>query len=216
MVTISTRTSDGGANRSSSRNNNRGSRASSIAIFHVAFAVTIFVAVVISVLCLNRAARGAWSTSTTVGGGGPMSIYGRFGPPNPDSSSSSSSNSMASGMSSSTHPPVVIAHAVSLIKCKAGSSVNGFLDAAAVLRQSIHGNSVHSTKKSSRYSYKMYAIVHTSCEEHASVLKRLGYEILVRDHPVKKEDIRGEYLRNHIEGENCCGSAEFIKLYGES
>lgn len=41
----------------------------------------------------------------------------------------------------------------------------------------------------------------------------MGYEILVRDHPVKKEDIRGEWLRNHIEMENCCGSAEFIKLY---
>jgi hypothetical protein len=98
--------------------------------------------------------------------------------------------------------------------------VNGFLDAAAVLRQSIHRNSVHSRSTgkgtpSSRYSYKMYAIVHTSCEAHAHVLRRLGYEILVRDHPVKKEDIRGEYLRNHIEGENCCGSAEFIKLYGE-
>jgi hypothetical protein len=26
---------------------------------------------------------------------------------------------------------------------------------------------------------------------------------------------RGEWLRNHIEHENCCGSAEFIKLYGE-
>jgi len=45
------------------------------------------------------------------------------------------------------------------------------------------------------------------------VLERLGYEIMVRDHPVKKEDVRGEWLRNHIESENCCGSAEFIKLY---
>lgn len=61
----------------------------------------------------------------------------------------------------------------------------------------------------------MYAIVHTSCAEHAKVLERLGYEIMVRDHPVKKEDVRGEWLRNHIESENCCGSAEFIKLYGE-
>eukprot|EP00984_Skeletonema_dohrnii_P010069 scaffold3901_cov67-Skeletonema_dohrnii-CCMP3373.AAC.1 len=59
----------------------------------------------------------------------------------------------------------------------------------------------------------MYAIVHTSCEEHAKSLERLGYQILVKDHPVKKEDIKGEWLRNHIEAENCCGSAEFIKLY---
>ena len=120
--------------------------------------------------------------------------------------------------------PVVIAHAVSLIKCSKGSSVTGFLDAAAVLRHSVHKNSVHYVQptsgdyppqRRSRYSYKMYGIVHTSCQEHAKVLGKLGYEILVRDHPVKKEDIRGEWLRNHIEGENCCGSAEFIKLYGE-
>lgn len=120
--------------------------------------------------------------------------------------------------------PVVIAHAVSLIKCSKGSSVAGFLDAAAVLRHSVHKNSVHYVpptssdyppQRRSRYSYKMYGIVHTSCQEHAKVLSKLGYEILVRDHPVKKEDIRGEWLRNHIEGENCCGSAEFIKLYGE-
>jgi len=59
----------------------------------------------------------------------------------------------------------------------------------------------------------MYAIVHTTCEQNAKVLQQLGYEILVKDHPVKKEDIKGEWLRNHIEHENCCGSAEFIKLY---
>jgi len=70
-----------------------------------------------------------------------------------------------------------------------------------------------SSQPPSRYSYKMYGIVHTSCAQHAKVLERLGYEILVRDHPVKKEDIQGEWLRKHIEAENCCGSAEFIKLY---
>lgn len=132
---------------------------------------------------------------------------------------------------SADDPPVVIAHAISLIKCGKKSSVTGFIDAAAVLRHSIHKNSVHyndnaspssaarndnkhsQKKSSSRYSYQMYAIVHTSCAEHAKSLERLGYKILVKDHPVKKEDIKGEWLRNHIEGENCCGSAEFIKLY---
>jgi hypothetical protein len=118
-----------------------------------------------------------------------------------------------------TGPPVVIAHAISLIKCSKKNSVTGFIDAAAVLRHSIHKNSIHynntssPSSKKSRYSYQMYAIVHTSCEEHAKSLERLGYQILVKDHPVQKEDIRGEWLRNHIEAENCCGSAEFIKLY---
>lgn len=126
--------------------------------------------------------------------------------------------------------PIVIAHAISLIKCSKGPSVTGFLDAAAVLRHSIHKNSVHyvppvprggnSTSSSrpsatppSRYSYQMYGIVHPTCGRHAAVLERLGYKIMIRDHPVKKDDIRGEWLRNHVEGENCCGSAEFIKLY---
>ena len=119
--------------------------------------------------------------------------------------------------------PVVIAHAVSLIKCSKGPSVAGFLDAAAVLRHSIHRQSVHyagghgnstaPTVPPSRYSYKMYAIVHTSCAAHAAVLRKLGYTILVRDHPIKKDEIRGKWLRDHIEAENCCGSAEFIKLH---
>jgi hypothetical protein len=138
-------------------------------------------------------------------------------------------------------PPVIIAHAVSLIKCSKGSSVTGFLDAAAILRHSIHKNSIHyhsfpssssqsninstilknyhhpttTSPSASRYSYQMYAIVHTSCAEHATILAQLGYTILIKDHPVRKEDIKGEWLRNHIESENCCGSAEFIKLYGK-
>ena len=116
-----------------------------------------------------------------------------------------------------TGPPVVIAHAISLIKCGKKGSVTGFLDSAAVLRHSIHKNSIHATKegqpKKSRYSYQMYAIVHLSCEEHAKSLERLGYKTIVKDHPVVKDEIEGEWLRNHIEAENCCGSAEFIKLY---
>ena len=116
--------------------------------------------------------------------------------------------------------PIVIAHAISLIKCNKAPSVTGFLDAAAVLRHSIHKNSIHfknnnSTVPPSRYSYQMYAILHTTCSQHAPVLERLGYKTMVRDHPVKKENIKGEWLRNHVEMENCCGSAEFIKLYGE-
>lgn len=39
--------------------------------------------------------------------------------------------------------PITIAHAVSLIKCSKSSSVTGFLDAAAILRHSIHKNSIH-------------------------------------------------------------------------
>jgi hypothetical protein len=106
---------------------------------------------------------------------------------------------------------VVVAHVVSLIKCSKESRVTGFLDAAAVFRHSIHKNSVHAG--TSKYSYKMYAIVHEDCEDHAHALDRLGYTSMVKTSPVKLDDIAPSYYRNHVESENCCGSAEFIKLY---
>lgn len=107
--------------------------------------------------------------------------------------------------------PVVIAHVVSLIKCSKQERVTGFLDAAAVLRHSIHKNSVHVHTGKSKYSYQMYAIVHESCQDHAHALDRLGYRALVKPSPIKVEDIAEGYLKGHIEMENCCGSAEFIK-----
>lgn len=107
--------------------------------------------------------------------------------------------------------PTVVAHVVSLIKCSKQSSVTGFLDAAAVLRHSIHKNSVHAG--TSKYSYKMYAIVHEECAEHARALDILGYTSLVKPSPVKLEEITPGFYKSHVEGENCCGSAEFIKLY---
>eukprot|EP00591_Stephanopyxis_turris_P007307 CAMPEP_0195527096 /NCGR_PEP_ID=MMETSP0794_2-20130614/28550_1 /TAXON_ID=515487 /ORGANISM="Stephanopyxis turris, Strain CCMP 815" /LENGTH=490 /DNA_ID=CAMNT_0040657927 /DNA_START=227 /DNA_END=1699 /DNA_ORIENTATION=+ len=109
------------------------------------------------------------------------------------------------------NPPVVIAYAVSLIKCSKAGMTTGFLDAAAILRHSIHKQSVHSNR--GKYSYKMYAIVHEQCKQHAPALETLGYTALVRDTPVKLEEMKGEYFRTHVENENCCGSAEFIKLY---
>ena len=108
-------------------------------------------------------------------------------------------------------PVVVIGHVVSLIQCGKVARVTGFLDAAAVLRHSIHQQSVHMGR--SKYSYHMYAIVHTDCQDHASVLERLGYTLLIRDSPVPLSKIKEGWYKDHVEGENCCGSKEFIKLY---
>lgn len=116
-------------------------------------------------------------------------------------------------LSQSSKKPVVVAHVVSLIKCKKESSVTGFLDAAAVLRHSIHKNSIHTPSSGSKYSYKMYAIVHDSCKDHAHALDRLGYTSLVKPSPVLLDEIRPGFYKDHVESENCCGSAEFIKLY---
>jgi len=44
-------------------------------------------------------------------------------------------------------------------------------------------------------------------------LKTAGFHIVVVDSPVQPREIRGAYLRDNIEMEWCCGSAEFIKLY---
>lgn len=106
-------------------------------------------------------------------------------------------------------PLATVAHVVSLIKCS--KSVTGFLDAAAVFRHSIHQQSFHAGV--SKYSYKMYAIVHEQCKEHGDILKNLGYVVLVKPPPVKVDEIVNVWYRNHVEQENCCGSAEFIKLY---
>jgi hypothetical protein len=106
-------------------------------------------------------------------------------------------------------PLATVAHVVSLIKCS--KSVTGFLDAAAVFRHSIHQQSFHAGK--SKYAYQMYAIVHEQCQEHGELLKILGYTVLVKPAPVLVEEIQDGWYKNHVENENCCGSAEFIKLY---
>jgi hypothetical protein len=126
----------------------------------------------------------------------------------------SATNTTATGQK-----PVVIAHVVSLIKCTKQASVTGFLDAAAVLRHSIHQQSIHAASSSSsspppsKYSYKMYAIVHEDCQDHAKLLDRLGYTSMIQPSPVLLTDIEPGWYRDHVEAENCCGSKEFIKLY---
>jgi hypothetical protein len=62
----------------------------------------------------------------------------------------------------------------------------------------------------------MYAIVHRQAVECSSILGDLGFEIIVVDPPVKKEEIKGDYLREHIHRERCCGLDEFIKLHAYS
>jgi hypothetical protein len=116
----------------------------------------------------------------------------------------------------SSSPPVKIAHVISLITCQKASRVKGFLDALFILRHSIHQNSVHNSASGSKYSYQMYAILHPDggCLEHVDLLHSLGYIPLIRPTPVNISAITtNDYYRSHVEGENCCGSAEFIKLY---
>jgi hypothetical protein len=116
----------------------------------------------------------------------------------------------------STSSPIKIAHVISLITCQKASTVKGFLDALFILRHSIHQNSVHNLASGSKYSYQMYAILHPDggCLEHVDLLHSLGYIPLIKPTPVNISAITtNDWYKSHVEGENCCGSAEFIKLY---
>ncbi len=115
--------------------------------------------------------------------------------------------------SNSKTAPVVVAYAVSFIKC--GDHQNnaaGLIDASLILRHSIHKISIRNPACGSKYDYKMYAIVHRQAESCSQTLEKVGFEVIVVDPPLTKDEIRGEYLRNNIHKERCCGHDEFIKL----
>ena len=102
---------------------------------------------------------------------------------------------------------VTVAFAVSVTGCGSDPLTEG----AAVLKQSIHRASVRGSL-GGRYNYKMYAIYHPQAEACAKTLEALGYELLKRDTFVKVSEIEGDYLRENIEKNGCCGEKELIKL----
>jgi hypothetical protein len=107
---------------------------------------------------------------------------------------------------------VTVAYAVSLVKCGDHQSTEeGLIDASLVMRHSIH-----LTHLQSKYHYKMYAIVHEKAVKCSGVLRDSGFEIVVVAQPINRTEIRGEFLRNHIQREWCCGHQEFIKLFAYS
>ena len=116
-------------------------------------------------------------------------------------------------------PIATIGYAITVSGCP-GKSVRGdfgagISDGAAVLKHSIHLNSIQNYAHSnSLYDYKMYALVHPEGEECSrSVLEPLGYEILIRDVPVPLEQIEGTFLREKVPSNGCCGEKEFVKLH---
>jgi hypothetical protein len=125
--------------------------------------------------------------------------------PEPEKPSGSALRSSNSGES----PKAVVAYAVSLTGC--GSDL--LTDGAAVLKHAVHLSSIHNTDSGSRYSYKMYAIVHPSALPCAKQLFDAGYTVLERETPVDVADIQGAYLKEHVEKNGCCGEKEFIKLH---
>jgi len=105
---------------------------------------------------------------------------------------------------------VTIGFAVTVTGC--GS--DPITDGAAVLKQSIPLASIHGNL-GGRYSYHMYAIYHPEGERCATALEPLGYTLVKRDTPVAVNEIQGEFLRQNIEKNGCCGEKELVKLEGE-
>ena len=112
-----------------------------------------------------------------------------------------------------------IGYAVSITSC---SDDQALLDAAAVLKHSIHMNSIQTpmesslnpTEAQSKYNYEMVAIIHPDAIDCiASDLDGLGYHIYKQDIPVPVKDIKGNYLREKVSQNGCCGEKEFIKLW---
>jgi hypothetical protein len=59
----------------------------------------------------------------------------------------------------------------------------------------------------------MYAIVHKQAESCSQILRDVGFEIVLVNQPLQNKEICGNYLRNNIQKEWCCGEQEFIKLH---
>eukprot|EP00557_Chaetoceros_sp_GSL56_P010014 CAMPEP_0176478180 /NCGR_PEP_ID=MMETSP0200_2-20121128/1044_1 /TAXON_ID=947934 /ORGANISM="Chaetoceros sp., Strain GSL56" /LENGTH=432 /DNA_ID=CAMNT_0017874091 /DNA_START=54 /DNA_END=1349 /DNA_ORIENTATION=- len=103
-----------------------------------------------------------------------------------------------------------IAYAVSLTSCEETPSL---IDGAAVLMHSIHLSSVQNPTSSSKYDYKMYAIVHESAMVCKPILEKIGYTVKQVDVPVPVAEIEGDVLRENVHQNGCCGELEFIKLW---
>jgi hypothetical protein len=112
--------------------------------------------------------------------------------------------------SDNSRKKVEIAYAVSLFMCgNHDVQISGLLDSAMVLKHSVE--LIH---RRSKYGYKMYAIVHRNALGCADKLRRIGYNILVRDSFIEKDEIEGDYLRRIVDSAGGgMGSREFLKLH---
>jgi len=114
----------------------------------------------------------------------------------------------------SDHQPDVdkIAYVVTITGCGQDRDIPFHIaEGAAVLRHSIHQNSVHGNV-GGQYDYQLYAFYHPEVAACAPVLQDLGYTVQERNTPVAVEDIQGEFLRERIVKNGCCGEKELIKL----
>jgi len=124
----------------------------------------------------------------------------------------SSSANINMNINTIINPKATIAYAVSLTGCGGDQFL---ADGAAVLKHSIHLSSIHnpSSSSTSKYSYKLFAIVHPQAMQCVDAFLKLGYEVLERDTPIDVTKIKGKYLRDSIVKTGCCQEKELIKLW---
>jgi hypothetical protein len=113
---------------------------------------------------------------------------------------------------SSPQKASVIGFAVTVTECGHSNDTAvpfHIAEGAAVLQYSIHRASSHGN---GQYDYQLYAIHHPDAADCVQVLREFGYELIERDTPVPVSDIKGDFLRERIVNNGCCGEKELIKL----
>lgn len=163
----------------------------------------------------------SYTVSSSSSSGSISSISGKEGATSSVSSSSNkSSNNVRINNNNNNDnngkqlpPKATVAYAVSVTGCGSDPITEG----AAVLKQAIHRVSSRNSHGQQgggggRYDYALFAIYHPNAEACALPLQALGYNMMRRDVFVNVSDIQGDYLREKIESNGCCGEKELIKL----
>jgi hypothetical protein len=104
-------------------------------------------------------------------------------------------------------PPTRLAYAVTITDCERGDGQSvpfPITEGAAIL--------AHSIRQQTTEPYTLYAISHPSAVDCASTLPPFGYQVLLQEFPVAVSEIRGDFLRQNIEKNGCCGERELLKL----
>lgn len=123
----------------------------------------------------------------------------------------------------SGHP--VVAYVISVTDCR-GSNKNShhdLVDAASVLKHSIHLSSVQNPSSQSQYDYQMYALIHEegrhndeACASLAPALEQIGYSVQWKPTPFDMDkDVLDEhaFFKEKVHKQGCCGEREFLKLF---
>ena len=123
--------------------------------------------------------------------------------------------STSNAKSSQAKSENTIAYAVSITSCVLNER-NRLIDGAAVLKHSIHLNSIDNHKNNnngSKFSYEMFAFVHPDANDCTPHLQQLGYTVMIKETPVDPTQIKGAFYKEHVVKSGCCGDREFLKLY---